>query len=111
MELDWSVLLIRVTLAPLDRYIIFQLASLCLIFSTIPSQMDLALKQAPGGRPRYFKGKEDVHNPRYQLFPKAICMRHVRDMSIRKYKDFILLHTTRNYKDKMFIKLNYGKKE
>jgi hypothetical protein len=54
------VLFIKVTLPPLDRYIHFQLANRLSIFPTTPSHMDLALKEAPNGRPRYFKGKEET---------------------------------------------------
>jgi hypothetical protein len=44
--------------APLDKYIIFQLTSRYSIFSITPSQIYLALKEAPNRRPRYFIGKE-----------------------------------------------------
>jgi hypothetical protein len=50
------VLFIKVTLPPLDKYIHFQLANNLSIFPTI----DLILKEALNGRPRYFKGKKET---------------------------------------------------
>lgn len=58
-----KVLLIRVTLPPLDRYIICQLASRLSILPTTSSQMNLALKGAPNGSPRYFIGREETPQP------------------------------------------------
>ena len=52
------VLLIRVTLPPFDKYKRFQPANFLSIFSKIGFHIDLSLKLAPKGRPRYFKGKE-----------------------------------------------------
>jgi len=43
------MLFTRATLPPLDRYIRFQLANRLSIFPTTPSQIDLALKEAPNG--------------------------------------------------------------
>jgi hypothetical protein len=57
------VLLIRVILPPLDKYIIFQLASHLSIFSTTLYQIDLAFKEAHNGRPKYFTGKEKSYSP------------------------------------------------
>jgi len=59
------ILLIEIILPPLDKYIIFQPAKRHSIFSTRPSQIDLALKGAPSRRPKYFKGKEDTPQPGY----------------------------------------------
>jgi hypothetical protein len=56
--------LLRVTLPPLDRYNCFQLASRLSILPTTSSQMDLVLKGAPNGRPRYFEGKEETPHPK-----------------------------------------------
>jgi hypothetical protein len=58
------VLFIKVILPPLEKYILFQLAKRRSIFSITPSQIDLALKGNPNGRPRYFKGKDTPHSKR-----------------------------------------------
>jgi len=52
-----KVLFIRVTLPPFDKYILCQLASRHSVLPTTSSQMNLALKGAPNGIPRYFKGR------------------------------------------------------
>jgi hypothetical protein len=53
-------------LAPLDKYNFCQLAKRCSILTTISSQMDVALWRAPRGMPRYFKGKEEVPQPKIE---------------------------------------------
>ena len=58
------VLLIRVTLPPLDKYNFFQPASLRSIFSKIGFQIVLSLKVAPNGRPKYFSGRADSLQPK-----------------------------------------------
>jgi hypothetical protein len=59
-----KVLFIKVILPPLEKYILFQLAKRRSILSITPSQIDLALKGNPNGRPRYFKGKDTPHSKR-----------------------------------------------
>jgi hypothetical protein len=66
------VLLIRVTLPPLDRYMRFQLADRLSIFPRAPSQIDLALKGAPNGRPRYFKGNKEISQPKILAKPSTL---------------------------------------
>jgi len=66
------VLFIRVTLPPLDRYIRFQLANRLSIFPRTPSQIDLALKEAPNERPRYFKGNEETPQPKMLDKPSTL---------------------------------------
>jgi hypothetical protein len=58
------VLFIKVILQPLDKFALFHPTRQCSIFSITPSQIDLALKWASNGRPRYFIGKEDTAHPR-----------------------------------------------
>ena len=58
------VLLIRMTLSPLDKYKRFQLANLLSIFSKIEFHIVLSLNLAPKGRPRYFIGREPCLQPR-----------------------------------------------
>jgi hypothetical protein len=58
------VFFIRVTLPPFDRYNRFQLASRLSILPTTSSQLDLALKGAPNGSLRYFKGREETPQPK-----------------------------------------------
>jgi hypothetical protein len=67
-----GVLLIRVTLPPFDKYNLFQLANRCSIFSITPSQICLALKEGPNGRPRYFTGKVATPLPKIQA-NKSTC--------------------------------------
>jgi hypothetical protein len=55
-----NVLLIKVILLHLHKYIFFQPAKQFFIFSITPSQIDLALNEAPYRRPRYFKGKKEI---------------------------------------------------
>lgn len=57
------VLLIKVILPYLDKYIIYQPTKRRSNFSLTPSQIDLALKDPPNGRPRYFKAKKKPRNP------------------------------------------------
>lgn len=62
-------LLIKVSLPPLDKYSIFQVAKRHSIFLIIPSQIDFALNEAPNGRPMYLHGQkghpttQDTSNP------------------------------------------------
>lgn len=58
-----EVLLIKVVVSPFDKYIFFQLANPCLIFSITMSQLDLALKGGTQGRQRYYMGREDSLHP------------------------------------------------
>ena len=58
------MLLIRVTLPPLDKYKCFQPANLLSIFSRIGFHIVLSLNLAPKGRPRYFIGREPSLQPR-----------------------------------------------
>jgi hypothetical protein len=58
------VLFIRVTLPPFDKYNRFQLANRLSILPTTSSQLDLVLKGAPNGRPRYFEGGEKTPQPK-----------------------------------------------
>jgi hypothetical protein len=51
-------------LATLDKYNFFQLVKRRSILTTISSQIDLALKHAPSGIPRYFRGREEVPQPK-----------------------------------------------
>lgn len=53
-----KVLLIKVRLAYLEKYIRFQLASGPSIFSLTSPKIVFSVKVAPKGRPRYFIGKE-----------------------------------------------------
>jgi len=66
------VLFIRVTLPPLDRYIRFQLANHLSILPTIPSHMDLALKEGPNERPRYYNGKEETPQSKIPAKPSTL---------------------------------------
>lgn len=55
-----QVLLISVTLPPLNKLILFQLANFHSIFSNASSQIDFNLNGDPKGSPRYFLGEEDI---------------------------------------------------
>jgi hypothetical protein len=55
-----KVLLIKVTLPPFDKYIIFHPAKHHSIFSIMPSQIDLTLNEASTRRPRYFIGRKET---------------------------------------------------
>ena len=66
------VLLMRVTLPPLDKYKRFQPSSLLSIFSRIGFQIDLSLNLAPKGRPKYFIGREPYLHPRTAK-KRSIC--------------------------------------
>jgi hypothetical protein len=68
------VLLIKAVFPPIDKYIIFQPAKRCSIFSITLSQIDLALKEAPNGIPRYFKGKEETSHPKIPTKPSTILI-------------------------------------
>jgi hypothetical protein len=59
-----NVLLIKIILPVLDDYNRFQPAKRWSIFSIMPYQIDLDLKEAPNGRPRFFIGNEETLNPR-----------------------------------------------
>jgi hypothetical protein len=59
-----KVLLIKVTLPPFDKYIIFHPAKWCSIFSVMSSQIDLVLSKAPNRRPKYFIGKGETLQPK-----------------------------------------------
>ena len=58
------MLLIKVTLPPLDKYKHFQPANLLSIFSKIGSHIVLSLNLAPKGRPKYFIGRVPCLQPR-----------------------------------------------
>lgn len=62
------VLLIEVILHPLCKYIFFQLANWHSNLFSHTSQIDIVLKKAPKGRPRYMIGKEDTLHPK--MLPK-----------------------------------------
>lgn len=75
-----GVLLINVTLPPLDKCILFQLTNLLTILSIPFFQIDFNLNEIPKGRPRYFIGKEDTFYPRIEAkssklgtFPTQTC--------------------------------------
>jgi len=70
-QLD-RVLLINVIFPPLDKYILFQPANRCSIFSITPSQIDLVLKKASNRRPRYFIGKKETPHPKILANPKTL---------------------------------------
>jgi hypothetical protein len=56
---------------PLDKYSLFQPANQCSIFSIIIFQMDLALYEAPEGRPQYIIDKEATLQPRIGANPST----------------------------------------
>ena len=58
-----TVLLRRVTLPPLDKYMCFHPAKRLSIFSKSSFQMDFYLNLAPNGNPKYFIGKFVVSHP------------------------------------------------
>ena len=59
-----KVLLIRVTLPPLDKYIIFHPVKRFSIFSKIGFQIVSFLRVASNGRPKHFKGSEGYLQPK-----------------------------------------------
>jgi hypothetical protein len=59
-----KALLIKVTLPPFEKYIIFHPVKQRSIFSITPSNIDLALNKAPSGKPRYFIGREETLQPK-----------------------------------------------
>ena len=67
------VLLIRVTLPPLDKYKHFQLVNLLSIFSRIGFHIVLSLNLAPKGRPRYFIGRVPCLQPRTFNNKSILC--------------------------------------
>jgi hypothetical protein len=71
-----KVLLIKVLLHPLDKYACFQPAKRHSIFSTMPSQIDLALKEAPNRRPGYFLGKDETLQPKMHARPSTLLTLH-----------------------------------
>ena len=58
------MLLIKVTLPPLDKYTRFHLANLRSIFSRIGFHIVLFLNFPPKGRPKYFIGRVPCLQPR-----------------------------------------------
>ena len=67
-----KVLLIKVILPPLDKYNLFQPAKRCSIFLIMPSQIDLALKEAPNRQPKYFMGSEVTVHPKILAKPSIL---------------------------------------
>jgi hypothetical protein len=59
-----KVLLIKVTLSSLEKYILFQPTKQRSIFSIMPSHIDLALNGAPNARPRYVIEREEILQPK-----------------------------------------------
>ncbi|KAG6660361.1 hypothetical protein CIPAW_03G100600 [Carya illinoinensis] len=57
------VLLIKVSLPPFDKYILFQLANLLSIFLITGSHKRGDLAPIPNGRPRYVSGNEAILHP------------------------------------------------
>jgi hypothetical protein len=72
------VLFIRVTLPPFDKYNRFQLTSRLSTLPTTSSQLDLVLKGAPNGRPRYFKGREETPQPKMPARSSILSTRPTR---------------------------------
>jgi hypothetical protein len=67
-----KVLLIKVILLPFDKYNLFHPAKRYSIFLIKPSQIALALKKAPNGRLKYFKGKEETPHPKILAKPSTL---------------------------------------
>jgi hypothetical protein len=65
------VFLIEVTLPPFDKYILFHSEKQRSTFAMMSSQTNLALKEAPKGRPRYFIGKVDTLEPKILAKPST----------------------------------------
>jgi hypothetical protein len=85
-------------LLPLDKYI-FQLAKQHLIFSITQFQIDLALKEGPNGRSRYFKGKEESPQPKILARPsKSLTLPIGTSSDLAKI--FFKLDTTSKHKNK-----------
>jgi hypothetical protein len=61
------VLFLKVTQPPLDKNPLFQLDNWWSIFSTTPSQVDLALYEAPRENQDTLKAKKRPHSPKCEL--------------------------------------------
>jgi hypothetical protein len=67
-----KVLLIKVTLPPFDKYILFHLAKQRSIFSIMLIPYRFALNEAPSGRPTYFIGREETLQPKMLAKPSTL---------------------------------------
>lgn len=59
-----SLLYISVSCPPFDKWILFQLTSLCFILSKMPSQIILDINWTPRNNPKHFKGRWATLQPR-----------------------------------------------